>query len=80
MLQYGHLSFTLKEFFKMAQRTGVPTLIKIAQRMCQVIVQFAPIIQRAYPSNAALHAALAAAMAACSVLEAELVEVRAYGD
>ncbi len=64
----------------MAQRTGVPTLIKVAQRMCQLIVQFAPIIQRQYPSNGALHAALASAMAACSVLENELVDVRIIGD
>lgn len=64
----------------MASRTGVPTLIQVANRMCKLIVQFGPIMQRAYPSNSALQAALAAAMAACSVLENELVQVREFGD
>lgn len=61
-------------------RTGAPTLIKIGKRMCDLIQRFGPILQSAYPSNTALHAALAAAMAACSVLTAELEAVRGKGD
>jgi len=48
--------------------------------MCKYIVAFTPAIQRAYPSNSALLAALAAANAACGVLASELQEVREYGD
>lgn len=64
----------------MARRTGVPALIQIAQRMCILIAKFTPVIHQLYPSNAALHAALAAANSACAVLHAELANVREYGD
>lgn len=64
----------------MAQRTGVPSLIDVASRMCQLILAFSPIIRRTYPSNALLHAALDTAMAACDALRIQLEEVRAYGD
>jgi len=62
------------------QRNGVPTMIQVAQRLCQLIVKFSPLITSQYPSNAALLAALAAANAACSALEAQLVLVRQVGD
>jgi len=64
----------------MARRIGVPTLMRVAHQMCKYIVAFTPAIQRAYPSNSALLAALAAANAACGVLASELQEVREYGD
>jgi len=64
----------------MARRTGVPTLLTIATKMCQYITKFTPAIVQSYPSNAALLAALAAANAACSALGTELAAVREYGD
>ena len=64
----------------MARRTGVPSLMFVARRMCALIAKFTPVIQHLYPTNAALMAALAAANAACSVLHAELETVREYGD
>lgn len=64
----------------MAKRTGVPTLIKVAERMCQLIVTYSPVIQSLYPANTALQAALAAANAACQTLHNQLAEVREYGD
>jgi hypothetical protein len=60
----------------MAVKTGVPTLIQVAQRMCQLINAFAPIIRRVYPDNTALHVALETAQAACMVLHNELEDVR----
>lgn len=63
----------------MTQRTGIPSLIDIARRMCILITQFTPIIQRLYGDNTALMAALAAANSACSVLHEELSAVREYG-
>lgn len=63
----------------MSHRTGVPTMIQVARRLCLLIVNFTPIIQKTYPENAALLAALAAANAACSVLGTELNEVREFG-
>jgi hypothetical protein len=62
------------------QRNGVPTMMKVAQRLCQLIVKFTPLITSQYPSNAALHAALASANAACSALEIQLVTIRQTGD
>jgi len=63
----------------MSRRTGVPSLITVAKRMCDLITRFSPIIQRLYPENTALHAALAAANSACAVLHLQLEEVREYG-
>lgn len=64
----------------MTQRTGVPSLIDVAKRMCDLIFKFQPVIARAYPGNAALQTALAAAMTACDALRLQLEEVREYGD
>lgn len=62
------------------RRTGVPTLMLIAKRLCNLIVQFTPIIMQVYPTNTTLHNALSAANAACAALHVELAEVRDYGD
>lgn len=64
----------------MAKRTGVPTMLKVAQRLCQLIVLFGPIIKNLYPANTTLAAALDTASAACQALTAELAAVREYGD
>lgn len=64
----------------MAARNGVPTMIKVAQNLCRLIVKFSPVITVQYPTNAALLAALAAANAACAALEAQLALVREFGD
>jgi len=61
-------------------RTGVPTLIYIAQQLCKYVVKFTPAIERLYPANAALLAALEAANSACGVLSTELRKVREVGD
>lgn len=64
----------------MARRTGVPTMMAVARRLCTLIVKFTPVIQQLYGGNAALMAALAAANSACAALHAELAAVREYGD
>lgn len=64
----------------MARRTGVPSMIGIAHELCRLITKFSPVIAALYPGNTALQAALAAALAACQVLEGELVAVRELGD
>lgn len=64
----------------MAARNGVPTMIKIATRLCQLVVKFTPVITAQFPTNTTLLAALAAANAACSELSAQLALVRDTGD
>jgi branched-subunit amino acid permease len=64
----------------MAQRTGVPTMLFIAQRLCNLITKYTPVLTVLFPTNVALLAALAAANSACSVLAQELSAVREYGD
>lgn len=64
----------------MTRRTGVPSLMAIARRMCNLITKFTPVITNLYPNNAELLAALAAANVACAALHAQLAEVREYGD
>jgi hypothetical protein len=56
----------------MALRTGLPSLAVVAREMCRLIAYATPIVQRVYPGNAPLLAALAAANAACEVLHSEI--------
>lgn len=55
-------------------------MLSIAKRLCQLVDTWGPVIVVQYPSATALHAALAAASAACGVLATELAKVREYGD
>jgi hypothetical protein len=64
----------------MTSRTGIPSLMEVARRMCGLITAFTPIIIKLYPSNTALQTALSAANTACQLLHEELAKVRAYGD
>lgn len=64
----------------MAQRTGVPSLMWVATRMCSLLAKFTPVIIVAFPESTALHTALAGATTACSALNVELAKVRDYGD
>lgn len=64
----------------MTTRTYVPTLQKVAKQLCKYVVLGAPVIERQYPGNATLQAALATALAACQLLDVELEDVREYGD
>lgn len=64
----------------MTRRTGIPTILQVAQEMCRLIVKFTPVIQAIYPNNTALLAALAAANAACAELVQEVAAVRELGD
>lgn len=53
------------------RRTGLTTIRDLADKLCQLIGAFAPIIRRVYPDNEALHIALDTALAACATLSAE---------
>lgn len=53
-------------------RLGFYTLRKLAYAMCQALPKFSPLIRAAFPENATLMAALAAAEAACHTLVAEI--------
>lgn len=61
-------------------RNGIPSMMAVAKKLCQLIVKFTPILTVQYPSNAALLAALAAANAACAALSEELAPLREYSD
>jgi len=63
----------------MAGRTGVPSLIKVARKLCDLILKFGPVITRLYPDNSALQVAMAAASAACQTFHEELEKVREIG-
>ena len=64
----------------MAARNGVPTMIQVATRLCQLVAKFTPVITAQFPTNTTLLAALAAANAACGELSAQLALVRETGD
>lgn len=59
----------------MTRRTGVPSLIKAAERLCYLILIFSPVIRAVFPDETELLAALAAANAACEALHIELEKV-----
>lgn len=63
----------------MAQKIGFYTLDRLARQMCKYVVQFTPLIKASFPNSTALHAALEAANAACSVLSDEIRQVAAPG-
>lgn len=63
-----------------SRKTGIPTLMQVGKRMCDLLNRFAPVIELLYPDNAVLIAALAAAKTACEALDVELAKVRDYGD
>jgi len=62
----------------MATRTGLFTIRNLAYQICRKYPVWAPIIARVYPNNAALTAALEAAVVACQVLVEEVDGVRTY--
>lgn len=64
----------------MVFRTGVPSLMAVAEKLCRLLTKYSNVIQTAYPDATALHVALASALIACSVLLTALAEVREYGD
>lgn len=64
----------------MAARTGMPTITKLAKQLCKYIVQFEPIIRVVTSNDPAVLAALAAALSACQVLDAELTAYIPVGD
>lgn len=64
----------------MAKRSGVPSMQRIARALCSFITRYQSVIVLLYPSNTALHAALAAALTACQTLQDELAKVRELGD
>jgi hypothetical protein len=62
------------------QRTGVPSILLTAERMCKLLAAWTPTIKTLFPGATALHDALDAAAVACAALAAELELVREYGD
>jgi hypothetical protein len=66
--------------FYMARVTGIPTLSFAANALCNAVSKFTPLIQRLFPENELLLAALDAANLACVALRLELAKVREYGD
>lgn len=63
----------------MTRRTGLPSILEIAKRMCRLIAVFTPVIKTIYPSATALHAALAAANAACETLSVAIEDTLPNG-
>jgi hypothetical protein len=61
-------------------RTGLPTMLVVAERLCQVISKFGPYLKVLYSDVPALVAAIDAASVACSTLATELEKQRTYGD
>lgn len=62
-----------------SRRNGVWTLEQISRKMCKYILQFTPLIRKAYPENTAILVALEAANVACMALEAELASLHEGG-
>lgn len=58
----------------MAQRTGMPTITKVAKELCRLITKFAPVIRIVTNNDATVSLALDTALAACSALEEALAE------
>lgn len=64
----------------MATRTGIPKIVKIAKALCLAVTFFAPTIRKVTNNDPAVEAALAAALAACTLLEQKLEPYLPPGD
>lgn len=64
----------------MARRIGLRTIRTLAFRICGLIGKFTPAIVATHPTNVLLHAALAAANAACATLVSEADSAFELGD
>ena len=64
----------------MARRTGIPTTIKLAHKLCRAVVLFDPLIRKVTNNDPTVLAALAAALAACQLLVTELEAYLEPGD
>lgn len=64
----------------MAKRTGVPSLQKVAAKLCSLILKYYDVIRVLSGDDPAVLAALAAAQSACSTLHQQLGPLREYGD
>lgn len=60
-------------------RDGLFSINKVAMILCRLLTEFAPVLLRLYPDNAALHAAVASAIAACGVLRQEIAKQQQPG-
>jgi len=56
------------------RRDGLRSIQRAARLLCRLIFVFSPIIARKFPNNAALLAALGAALVACEELERRVTE------
>lgn len=61
-------------------RTGIPTIQKVALRLCKLLDHFAPIINLYYGTDPLVAPALLAAQEACSALRIALEPHRQTGD
>lgn len=64
----------------MAQRTGIPKIVKIAKALCLAVTFFTPLIRKVTNNDPLVMAALEAALLACAALEAELSRYLPPGD
>jgi len=56
------------------RRDGLRSIQRAARVLCRLIFIFSPVIARKFPNNAALLAALSAALVACEELERRATE------
>lgn len=56
----------------MARRTGIPTTIFLARQLCTFVTRYDLVIRRVTNNNAAVIAALEAALASCALLASTL--------
>lgn len=64
----------------MASRTGIPTVIKVAQLFCATLSRLAPSIKRLTSEDDAVATAIDVALAACLALEIILEPYLEEGD
>lgn len=64
----------------MAVKTGIPTVIVVARKLCKVIQALSPLIRKATNNNPDVIAALGAASLACEALELILEPYLVPGD
>lgn len=64
----------------MASRTAVPLLLKLTQKICSLIADFTPAINKVFGDNETFMAALVVLNAACAAFTLEAVAAIPLGD
>jgi hypothetical protein len=80
LAMHQHSFSFIQGAFPMAAKTGIPTILEIMVRLCDLLRRFEPILRQLTDDKEALSAVIATIMTACEALRVILLPLREFGD